>query len=234
MPEIPPPNRLILLFSLMLIVLSFNEAPAGKYTCDGLPAITVFAKDPHTANTICDYAEKSLSILSRFGLIPLHQIIIEIVEEEIQNLGCTAYGAYDSRTDRITLMSYQSILRNQDHPQMYGEFFDRVFYGSVIAHEITHAVFHQYSPHISPGIVQQEYLAHAIQLAVLPEDRRTGIVARMEVTPWESGDIISDTYLGLDPEHFAVKSYSHLVTCDDPQAFIGILLNSKWFSINVP
>ncbi len=48
-----------------------------------------------------------------------------------------------------------------------------------------------------------------------------------------SGDAISDIYMALEPGKFAVKSYKHLTTSEDPRAFIDILLNSKWFYVYI-
>jgi hypothetical protein len=121
-----------------------------------------------------------------------------------------------------------------DAPEMYGEFFDRVHYGGAIAHEIAHAVFHHHSLNMSPGPAPQEYLAHAVQLASLPKARRDEIITRMDSTSWESGDAISDVYMALEPTGFAVKSYMHLTTTENPLIFIDILLKSKWFYVYIP
>lgn len=56
----------------------------------------------------------------------------------------------------------------------------------------------------------------------------------MDVSAWESGDVISDTYFALQPGKFATKSYLHLMAVEDPAAFIKTLLKNKWFYINVP
>ncbi len=60
------------------------------------------------------------------------------------------------------------------------------------------------------------------------------VVAANDVGPWESGDSISEIYMGLNPTGFAVKSYLHLTQLQDPQPFIKILLNNNWFYVSVP
>ena len=131
-------------------------------------------------------------------------------------------------------MSYQSILNHHNDPVIYNEFFDLTDYGGAIAHEIAHAVFYQHSLNISPGPAPQEYLAHVVQLAVLPEERRNLIISKANVAAWESGDAISDIYMALEPTGFAVKSYKHLTSIANPKEFIDILLNSKWFYVYIP
>ena len=58
--------------------------------------------------------------------------------------------------------------------------------------------------------------------------------AANEVGPRESGDSISDVYMGLNPTGFEVKSYLHLMQMEDPLPFIKILLNNNWFYTSVP
>lgn len=103
-----------------------------------------------------------------------------------------------------------------------------------IAHEIAHAVVQHNlkAEPISTG--PQEYLAHATQLGVMPEDRRRAIIRAMNVSPWESGDAISDVYMAIESGKFAVKSYLHLTSLENPQSFVDLLLNAKWFYVYVP
>ena len=106
---------------------------------------------------------------------------MEIVEELIDNRGYIAFGTYDTRSDRIRLMSLEAIQTKTEDPMMYGEPFDAEHYGGAVAHEVAHAVMHhnmKVKP-ISPS--PQEYVAHATQLAVLSEERRERIIERMDV-----------------------------------------------------
>lgn len=211
-----------------------QESISRPLTCPTQPDVTVISENALAAHIVCSHSEKAISVLSRFGLFPKRQITVKIVEDEIGSRGYMAYGTYNSRSDIIELMSYQAILRHYKEPTMYEEFFDHIHYGGAVAHEIAHAVFHHNSLNMSPGTAHQEYLAHAVQLASLPENKRNDIIAEMNVSAWESGDAISDVYMALEPTKFAVKSYKHLTTLKEPGKFIDILLNSKWFYVYIP
>jgi hypothetical protein len=119
---------------------------------------------------------------------------------------------------------------------MYNQPFDEEHYVGAIAHELTHAIFNHNASNIDEkwNNAAQEYLAHATQLGVLPAERRNEIIQSEDTGPWESGDEISVTYMGLNMTGFAVKSYLHLTQMSDPQPFIQILLNHKWLYISVP
>jgi len=227
--------RLFLLVSVgLLLMWSPPLSTAGYRGCGDRPEVEVDSDDTSTTANVCTAAGKALTLLAEYGLEPRRPIRIRIIDTAIDNHGYIAYGAYDSRTDTIELMSYDSILEHNAAALMYGEFFDQIHYHGAIAHEIAHAVFHHHSLNLSPGTAPQEYLAHAVQLGVLPPERRRAIIARTGVSPWESGDAVSDIYMALEPTRFAVKSYTHLIAMAEPRAFIDILLNSKWFYVSIP
>jgi hypothetical protein len=196
--------------------------------------VVVKSAAPETADEVCAATATALDLLARFSLLPKRTLFFEITEEPIVNDGLPAYGRYDSRSDRIELMSYAAIWNHLPNPMMYGEPFDRVHYTGAIAHEVAHAVMQHNLKTVLISPSPQEYLAHATQMAALPEARRKAIIRAMGVDSWQSGDVISDVYLGLEPDKFAVKSYLHLSGLVDPRAFVEILLNAKWFYVSVP
>lgn len=227
--------RRILVFLLLGVVADVAEVAAVQgSSCLGRPEVVVFSADPRQLNVVCQAAASALDYLAGFQLLPKRSITFDLKDEPIVNEGMPAYGRYDSRSDRIELMSYQAISKHLHQPKMYGEPFDRVHYTGAIAHEVAHAVMqHNLKTRlISPS--PQEYLAHATQMAVLPEARRKNILRSLAVDPWQSGDAISDVYLGIEPDKFAAKSYQHLVSLADPAAFVEVLLNAKWFFVYVP
>ena len=203
--------------------------------CDEPPIVSIESASAVQASEICTAAEAALHFLARYGLTPQRPIRIALTEQAITGHGySSAYGSYDSRSDRIELMSFAAIREKTNTPQMYGEPFDKMHYAGAIAHEIAHAVVQHNLKTELLSTGPQEYLAHATQLGVLSEARRRAIIRAMDVAPWESGDAISDIYMAIEPGKFAVKSYLHLTTSSDPHAFVEILLNSKWFYVYVP
>lgn len=225
-----------LLISLLSLAILCGMSPAAAeaVSCPDQKFVEVLVADTPTVEKICAAAGQAIDFLGRFGIYPKRSIKFEIIEEQIDHRGYSAYGSYDSKSDRIRLMSYASIHAQLKNPKMYGEPLDMVHYAGAIAHEVAHAVV-QHNLHtelLSPA--PQEYLAHATQLAVLPEERRERILKAMGVASWESGDAISDIYMGIEPGKFAAKSYLHLTRMLDPGPFVAILLNAKWFYVYVP
>jgi len=226
------PCRFVLLLPFFL--LFFTPAFADERSCANLSAVIVNTDDKEAFAEICAATEEALAFLARYDLKPKAPISIEIVEKKIENHGYAAYGSYYSEGDHISLMSYAAIFATSEHPQMYGEPFDRVHYAGVIAHEVTHSVVRHYIKDERFSMVPQEYLAHVVQLATMPETRRNAIIRAMNVGPWEGGDSISNIYMAMNPGKFAVKSYLHLMSLAETSSFIQILLNNNWFYVNVP
>lgn len=222
--------RILLLFLLVLCA----AATAHARPCPRQSLVQIENGTKAQQAEICAAADRALAFLAPYGLKPRRAILLGLVEHKLESSNYEAFGTYDSRSDRIELMSYAAILAGPTPPQMYGEPFDRVHYSGAIAHEIAHAVVQHNLKTASVSVGPQEYLAHATQLAVLPVARRREIIRRMGVGPWQSGDVISEDYMALEPGRFAVKSYLHLTGLADPAPFIAILLKSNWFFVNVP
>jgi len=226
--------RMPIVLVLLIVCLALPDVAAAIVkACPQQPDIVVEAVDPAAPSLVCRTADRAIAYLSGFDLRLQRPIHILVVDNPLSSGGFDIYGRFDSRTDTIELMSDRAIAALAT-PTMYDEPFDAVHYRGAIAHEVVHAVMQHNleTKLISPA--PQEYLAHAVQLALMPAVRRAHIVAAMDVGPWEAGDAISDIYMAMQPGRFAVKSYLHLSGLEHPEAFVHILLNANWFYINVP
>ena len=226
--------RLFFFLSVVPLLLTTPTLQAKELVCANQPEVVVLLNEQEQLAEICSASQKAISFLARYNIFPTRPISFEVIEEPIDSHGYVAYGSYDSRSDHIRLMSYTAIMSGSEPPMMYGEPFDRVHYAGAIAHEVAHAVVQHNLKIKLLGTAPQEYLAHATQLAVMPEDRRNVIIQSMNIAAWESGDAISDIYMAIEPGKFAVKSYKHLLAMVDPVPFVQILLNAKWFYVSVP
>lgn len=218
--------------SFLYLLISVPEAFAKN--CPNQSMVHVISEDDQSVSMICEASAHALNLLAQYDLSPKRQIVVEVINQGIDHFGYKAFGSYDIRKDQIQVMSYSSIFENYSNPTMYDEQFDPIHYSGTVAHEITHAVFHHHSTAEAPGPAPQEYLAHAVQLSSLPENRRNRVIQTHDEPAWMSGDTLSDIYMALAPGRFAVKSYKHLTSMKNPKSFIEILLNAKWFYVDIP
>ena len=221
-------------FLALLCFLLPCFSSAEELRCPEHADTEVRTDDPESIVEICLATQKALAFLADYNLAQKRAIRFEIIETPIDSSGYKAYGSYDSRSDLIRLMSYSAITSGLKNPQMYGEPFDHEHYRGAIAHEVVHAVMQHNLTEKPISIGPQEYLAHATQLAVMPAERREALLRKLDVAPWESGDVISDIYMAIEPGKFAAKSYLHLTRMKDPLPFVQVLLNTKWFYVYVP
>ncbi len=220
----------------ILFLLLFQPVSAETYRCANNELIQVRAENDSMMNDICLASDKALHFLDNYQLEPKRVIVIELIDTLINSHGYLAYGSYDRQRDVIRLLSLPAVLNSTESAEMYGQPFDQEHYQGAIAHEIAHAIFHHNAKNVEGQLtnVGQEYLAHSTQLGVLSAERRQQIIHSHDIGPWESGDSISDVYMGLNPTGFAIKSYLHLSRLEQPRKFVKLLLNHNWFYVSVP
>lgn len=227
----------IIVLSLLIVPACFaSPAVAIQYSCEDTPEVSISAPNDKMVDHVCDAADKAIRFLGKYKVHPRKVISVEITKKMIHLDGYWAVGMYDRQSGRIFIMSLPALLDASRFPEMYNQPFDEEHYVGAIAHEITHAIFHHNAANIEEkwNNAAQEYLAHATQLGILSPERREEIIKSEDTGPWEPGDEISVTYMGINMTGFAVKSYLHLTQMSDPQSFIKILLNHKWLYISVP
>ena len=213
------------LLTLLLLTCGASRAVSDFSSCEGLP-VEIEGASPHV-DEICTASDAALKQLGVLGLVPEHTIRVLLVDTDIVYEGHLAYGQYNGPQDRLELMSPAAIANQQPPPSLFGQPIDDVMYAGLVAHEITHAVAQQHMRRDKIGNPAQEYLAYAVLLASLPEDRREAIVAAAGVRGWESGDTVSNIYLGLNAHAFAVKSYLHLYTHPNRSEVVETVLGSR-------
>jgi len=207
---------------------------AASQVCKGNRQVTLKLQKKEQVALICRAAVGAITFLVGFGIRQHKPITIEIIDHQVLAGGTDVYGSYDRINNRLEVMSLNAIQHKGNALKIFDEPLDKVEYAGVVAHEVTHAVVQQNMTRVPISPAAQEYLAYATQLAVLPKERRQRIINRIQVDPWQSGDMISDAYMAIEPSRFAVKSYLHLTGMKNPSPFVKILLGSNWYWINVP
>ena len=219
-----------------ILTASLISAPAAaKSVFCYNPNVEVAAQTSEIEKEACTASELAIEFLSRYGLKTKRQIRISIVEQPIHIHSYSAYGSYDSRNDLVQVMSPQAIHQVTPSPQINNQLLNLIRFHGIVAHEVTHALILQNSQ-LSPmpvGTAAQEYLAGVTQMSIMPPEIRDKVIRSADVGPWESGDVISITYMEIAPLRFAVKSYLHFQKLPVAAKFVDELLRSKSKSMNV-
>ncbi|MEH6471758.1 MAG: DUF6639 family protein [Halopseudomonas sp.] len=210
----------------VLLSAMLSSGTLRAESCSGLGVEILSPLSPKAHSALCDSVAATLIFLKPLQLVVTKTLYIEVVQRPLVEQGHAIFGSYDAVTDRITVMSQAAIMEQDTSALMYGQPFESDHYRGVIAHEVTHAVVQQYVADLNH--TAQEYLAHAAQLAVLPESRRRQIIGFADVDPWRRDDVISDIYMAMALTKFAVKCYLHLTEHLQPVQLVQMLLASKW------
>jgi hypothetical protein len=225
---LPTPTRPLPALGILVgLLLASGSVRAERVVgpCDGQPVEV--EGEPGHVEVVCAASIDALARLAELGLVPNRTIRVVLVDAGIAYNGHLAYGQYDGPQDRLELMSPVAIETQQPPPSQFGQPIDGVMYAGLVAHELTHAVAQQHMRADKIGSPAQEYLAYAVQLATLPAERREAIITAAGVRGWETGDTVSNIYLGLNVHRFAVKSYLHLYAHPERARVVETVLASR-------
>jgi hypothetical protein len=175
---------------------------------------------PAVKIAVCFWAESGLSIS-----LPLQ---VKIVDSLASVHGVGKYGQYRAQPDLIEILSYEATGRMLGNKSMFGVSFNEEIYSSFVIHEVTHAIVHLNFLSFTPSFVAHEYIAYVAQLATMSGGTRRKILKWAPVEGFTDEHEISWTYLGLNPEYFAIKSYLHYMRPENGQAFIQRLLSGDF------
>lgn len=210
------PGRLLVTLLLGTLPLTALAEP-----CPGVPfeVETVSQADHASA---CDAAAQVLPELARLGLKPIAPMGLTIVGDHFEPPYHRILALYRIRTGRIELLASR-VLREEGDVTVLGLPFSDCLYRSLVVHEIAHAVASMHGSD-GMGLAAQEYIAFALQIASLPAAERERIVAQAGVAGFGSLGEVSEIYLLLDPQRFAVKAYLQFAASADPAALLQHLL----------
>lgn len=228
-------KRFLLPVVVILLLLPFREiVVAEQKICEQHPGVVIVGETAQHFDIICGAARKTVDYLAKLQLFPQAVLHIEVVDQPLLVHGFSAYGSYDVGQDLITIMSYGAIQKGRLPARIFGQHFDIDHYRGAVVHEVTHAIIqHQRKAFPVSGAIQ-EYFAFAVQLSLLPEKKRRSILSKIPVDSWLPGDTISEEYMHLQPDYFAVKSYKHLSSLPKPIPFIEKVLGSRNLYVYLP
>ncbi|MHC4093118.1 MAG: DUF6639 family protein [Planctomycetota bacterium] len=185
---------------------------------------TIVCKDETQALTACAAAMDAFDFLAGWDLAGSTPVTIKVVERLAPVHGHPPFGVYDATSGTIEVLSFAAGREMVGATPVFGAVFDEELYRSFIAHEVTHAIADQLFAAGTPSITAHEYIAYVAQLATMLAILWERILAWTSVEGFTDEHEITEMYLALSPEHFAVKSYLHHIRPENGKAFIWRLL----------
>lgn len=206
------PSRLLPVVGSGLLAGVLGASPATQVAGAPVPCadpmFAVDASDPDLTVRICRIAAEIRNTLNRCSLRQNRFLRIEVVAELDHPMGtCLAYFDCDFDLVRITdPQSYESLLE-EDSP--YARLPPMVMMQALLTHELTHALTVQSAGQRQIDIVDQEYIAAAMELEYMAQKWRDAILLEVAADRPPSVGLIDLSIYGFAPRKFAVNVWRH-------------------------
>lgn len=169
---------------------------------------TVDAEDAALAARICTLAQDIRQDLGRCGLTQRRSLTIEIVDDVAHPMGiCLAY--FDCDYDLIRVTHPDLFSRHLEADAAYARLPGDVALRAVLTHELTHALVAQGAGTRQVDIVDQEYIAAAMELELMDPEWRNVFLQSAPVPLPPSEGLIDIWIYGFTPRKFAVNAWQH-------------------------
>ncbi len=195
----------ILAISLSLATATTTSADPAKCTDQ---AFSVDAYDAQMTEQLCTMATDIRGQLEECGLAQSRPLTIEMVEDVSHPMAnCLAY--FDCEYDLVRITdpaAYESLM---EEDSSYAALPAVVTLRALLTHEITHALVAHTAGDRSVPLVDQEYVAAAMELELMGEDWREVLIAANPVTLPPKEGLIDIWIYGFAPRKFAVNAWQH-------------------------
>lgn len=212
----------------VFVALSFSPAVTGNpFLCPNANAI-IDAVAEEDFTMACEVVADTAQFMQSHGFDVSQQLRVAVVDEITTLHPYPVYGQFDSHLKTIEILSYAACRMLPTPRRLFGQQVTEELHRSFIAHEVAHAYAHRSFSFNTPSVVAHEYIAYSVQLATMDARLRETILKSINVGAFENEKEISETYLGLNPDYFAVKSYLHMINAENRKVFYQRLLNGEF------
>ena len=142
-------------------------------------------------------------------------------------LGNDCLGLYHSENNQIDLLTPEAFHVSHGDSEFCEKIPEDVHFDSIIVHELTHALLDQVPGGKVSNLVDQEYIAYAMQLEIMPEPVRDRFISSIGLTaPVDAGRINELTIL-FSPSKFAASSWLHFSSSGNGCDFVGEIIKEE-------
>lgn len=214
---------------LLVALLWLVNAPgysATRVECP-VPGVTLFSERAEDGQLACQAVGTALAFMRDQGFRVDAQFTVDLVDRPLRLHGTEVMGTFNSRSFHIEVPSFSQAQLMAQRRRPFRMSMCQAMWQSFVAHEVAHAVAQANFQVLKPSLEAHEYIAYVVQLETLPEALRQELLEAFDNSAFQHEKQISQIFLQMDPEVFAVKAYRHYVAQTDPRAFFQRLLNKR-------
>ena len=172
------------------------------------PLFKVSTTDEEMPQQLCKLATEIRGQLETCGLKQSRALAIEITDSVSHPLGnCLAYFDCEYDVVRISSPSSWDLLLEQD--DAYGSLPAEVTLRALLTHELAHALVAQAAGDRKVPMVDQEYIAAAMELEFKEKTWRSVLLDRAAVELPPKEGLIDIWIYGFSPRRFGVNAWQH-------------------------
>jgi hypothetical protein len=220
------PSKAVKAAGLIIGLCFAAPALAGPEPCADAP-VHVMAESPEDHRLICAAAKSAVRMLDRCTISVHRPLQVHVMPEVRHPFRGPIFGLFDIVQERVLVTRYANVGTLVEGTP-YSEVPRPEFYGSIIVHEIVHAVLHQNYERRPNSQAAYEYPAYALQIDYLPPAARQLFLQTSAHTTEERKDFLfNDAVLFFDPFVFAARAYQHFKASSDWCSHVRALLRGE-------
>ena len=192
---------------LATALLAMPVVAAERETCDQT-GFSVEADTPVVTELVCDVVDRALPRLQACHLdirAPVHIV----VSDNLAGVPDGCIALFVCEQNEIRIGTVDSVSRTLLPESLFSSIEKNVFFESILVHEMAHAFFEQNACDRAKCAENHEYVAHAMQMAWLPEKERARIVAAYPVEHPIDPLRLNAFIAAFAPDRYAATVWQH-------------------------
>ncbi|WP_135501545.1 hypothetical protein [Roseovarius aestuariivivens] len=218
-------SRGIVLLALTAACPASPALTAEPVPCDR-PGIFVTTDDPELHDRTCAVASAALPRFEACHLKQYHPVNFHF-NDAILPSNRICLGLYHAGTNQVELLTPEAFGEAHLQSEFCEGLSEDAHFDSIIVHELTHALLDQVPGGTSRYFVDQEYIAYAMQLDLLPEAERATMLSGTELAKAPGLERFNELVLMFSPYTFAVSAWQHFSEPGNGCDFVGQIVRKE-------
>lgn len=217
--------RICISASVALAVI-VSTGSAEVLSCEGIP-LTVSTPDGEFAEQTCRAAARTLPLIAECDVVLSRKQEIEVKNAIPGSPDCM--GVYHCGENRIAILSPSAMERLRRADSAFASVSTRIYFESVVAHELAHAAYDAVPCPFPDCLVTSEYVAYAMQVYSLPPPSREVFEADVSLEDRVNRYQISAIGLLMAPDQFARDVWAHFSQREDGCAYVAEMMGGNFY-----
>lgn len=203
--------------------LSEGQTDGVSVTCD-FGGTVVKADDAALAQSVCRAVDKAAADFACFGLLPSDPVQINVVSSLSSTAG-HPLALYLAANQSVEILDPSAMALKLTESSPYRMIPIDALFGSLVAHELAHAIFYQDRAPSPQNRIAQEYISYAMQYATLKPAVRA---AMLDQFPRDAPVAVSEInlfYAEIAPVRFGTKVWRHFARPENGCSFVRKIMN---------